>query len=162
MTFTPAPTPLGGGSGVIAYVSEQTGNPEVLILHLDTNTPTQVTRNNGVDSSPAWSPSGRLLAFITDQSGQGAHVALAASGLPGVEAASFTGVLGPAGLPRPVLDRLQKAVLVAANKPQVVQRFREIGADPRALGAAEFTQFLRAELERWKGVATKASISITD
>ena len=83
-------------------------------------------------------------------------------GFPGVEAASFTGVLGPAGLPRPVLERLQKAVLVAAGKPQVVQRFREIGADPRAMGAAEFTQFLRAEVERWKGVATKASISITD
>ena len=83
---------------------------------------------------------------------------LAELGLPGVEAASFTGILAPAGLPAPIVERLQKAVLAAAAKPQVMQRFREIGADPRALGASAFSEFLKADLERWKGVATKANL----
>jgi tripartite-type tricarboxylate transporter receptor subunit TctC len=85
---------------------------------------------------------------------------LAELGIAGVEAASFTGILAPAGLPQPVLERLLRATLAAAAKPHVVQRFREIGADPRALGGAEFSQFLKSDLERWKGVAAKANIAL--
>ena len=81
-------------------------------------------------------------------------------GFDGVEAASFTGILAPAGLPPAILDRLQRAVIKAASTPEVVQRFKELGADPRALGPAEFLAFIRADLERWKAVAAKASISI--
>lgn len=81
-------------------------------------------------------------------------------GLDGVEAASFTGILAPAGLPPAILDRLQRAVLKAATTPEVVQRFKELGADPRALGPAEFLAFIRTDLERWKAVAAKAAISI--
>jgi tripartite-type tricarboxylate transporter receptor subunit TctC len=81
-------------------------------------------------------------------------------GFDGVEAASFTGILAPAGLPPAILDRLQRAVLKAASTPEVVQRFKELGADPRALGPAEFLAFIKADLERWKAVAAKAAISI--
>jgi tripartite-type tricarboxylate transporter receptor subunit TctC len=81
-------------------------------------------------------------------------------GLDGVEAASFTGILGPAGLPPAIRDRLERAVLKAAAKPEVVQRFKDLGADARPLGSAEFQQFLKSDLERWKNVASKAGISI--
>jgi tripartite-type tricarboxylate transporter receptor subunit TctC len=81
-------------------------------------------------------------------------------GLDGVEAASFTGILGPAGLPPAIRERLERAVLKAAAKPEVVQRFKDLGADARPLGSAEFQQFLKSDLERWKNVASKAGISI--
>jgi tripartite-type tricarboxylate transporter receptor subunit TctC len=81
-------------------------------------------------------------------------------GYEGVEAASFTGFLAPAGTPPAILDRLQRAVLKSASRPDVVQRFKELGADPRAIGSAEFLQFIKVDLERWKAVAAKASISI--
>ena len=48
----------------------------------------------------------------------------------------------------------------AASNPEVVQRFKELGADPRALGPAEFAAFIKTDLERWKAVAAKAAISI--
>jgi tripartite-type tricarboxylate transporter receptor subunit TctC len=81
-------------------------------------------------------------------------------GYEGVEAASFTGFLAPAGTPPAILDRLQRAVLKSASRPEVVQRFKELGADPRAIGSADFLQFIKVDLERWKAVAAKASISI--
>ncbi len=81
-------------------------------------------------------------------------------GIDGVEAASFTGLLAPAGLPPAILDRLQRAVVKSASTPEVVQRFKELGADPRALGPAEFSTFIKTDLERWKAVAAKAAISI--
>lgn len=81
-------------------------------------------------------------------------------GYDGVEAASFTGILAPVGTPPAILDRLQRAVLKSATRPEVVQRFKELGADPRAIGSAEFLAFLKTDLERWKAVAAKASISI--
>lgn len=81
-------------------------------------------------------------------------------GYDGVEAASFTGILAPTGTPPAIVDRLQRAVLKSAARPDVVQRFKELGADPRAIGSTEFLAFIKADLERWKAVAAKASISI--
>ncbi|MEO8202829.1 MAG: tripartite tricarboxylate transporter substrate binding protein [Betaproteobacteria bacterium] len=81
-------------------------------------------------------------------------------GVSGVEAASFTGILAPVGLPAGVLDKLQRAVLKSASKPEVILRFKELGADPRAMGPVEFLEFLKTDLERWKAVALKSSISI--
>lgn len=81
-------------------------------------------------------------------------------GYEGVEAASFTGILAPVGTSPAILDRLQRAVLKSATRPEVTQRFKELGADPRAIGSAEFLAFLKTDLARWQAVAAKASISI--
>ena len=79
-------------------------------------------------------------------------------GLNGVEAASFTGILAPKGTPPKVLEKLERAVLKVASRPEVVERFQELGADPQAIGSAEFGEFIKTDLARWKAVAQKANI----
>ena len=81
-------------------------------------------------------------------------------GLNGVEAASFTGILAPKGTPPKVLEKLERAMLKVASRPEVVERFQELGADPQAIGSAEFGEFIKTDLARWKAVAQKANISI--
>ncbi|HWI77743.1 MAG TPA: tripartite tricarboxylate transporter substrate binding protein [Ramlibacter sp.] len=81
-------------------------------------------------------------------------------GLPGCEAASFTGILAPVGLPEPVRARLETAIIKVSSRPDVVQRFKELGAEPRALGTSAFSAFLQSDLKKWQEVAAKAQISI--
>jgi tripartite-type tricarboxylate transporter receptor subunit TctC len=81
-------------------------------------------------------------------------------GLRGADAASFTGILAPAGLPEPVRARLEAAIIKVASSPAVVQKFKELGAEPRAQGTKEFAAFLQADLKKWQEVAAKAQISV--
>jgi serine/threonine protein kinase len=87
----PAPTVAasgapGGGSGVVAFISDRDGEPEVFIYDLQTRDLIKVTQNNFNDSSPVWSPGGKYLAFrseprttvpnitVVDAAGQNAQV----------------------------------------------------------------------------------------
>jgi tripartite-type tricarboxylate transporter receptor subunit TctC len=81
-------------------------------------------------------------------------------GIEGVEAASFTGILAPKSTPPKVLKKLEQAIIKAASRPEVVKRFEELGADPQVIGSAQFGEFIKADLARWKAVAKKANISI--
>lgn len=82
------------------------------------------------------------------------------SGLKGFEAASFTGVLAPAGTPQPVIDRLHAAVVKAARLPSVTEKFKDLAADPRTTTPAEFATFIRNDIAKWKKVAHGANIRL--
>jgi len=82
------------------------------------------------------------------------------SGIKGYEAASFTGVLAPAGTPQPVLDRLHAAVVKAARMPAVTERFKELAADPKTTTPQEFAQFMRNDIAKWQKVAQIANIKL--
>jgi tripartite-type tricarboxylate transporter receptor subunit TctC len=74
------------------------------------------------------------------------------SGIPGFEAVAWFGVQAPARVPAPVLQRYADAIAEISRDPAVVARQREIGAQPRPLGPAEFEAFIRAENEKWREV----------
>jgi tripartite-type tricarboxylate transporter receptor subunit TctC len=77
-----------------------------------------------------------------------------------VEASSFTGILARSGTPPKILARLEQAIVKVASRPDVQKRFEELGADPRVTNAADFAEYIRADLGRWKDVAQKADIVI--
>lgn len=81
-------------------------------------------------------------------------------GLKGYEAASFTGVLAPAGTPLPVIDRLYAAVIKAATLPAVTAKFTELAADPKTTTPAEFAGFIRNDIAKWRKVAQGANIKL--
>lgn len=81
-------------------------------------------------------------------------------GFKGYEAASFTGVLAPAGTPRPVVDRLYAAVVKAATMPAVTERFKDLAADPKTTTQQEFTKFIRDDIAKWRKVAQVANIKV--
>jgi len=70
------------------------------------------------------------------------------------------GLMAPAGLPAPVLQRLQQAVAKAVEQPKVVEVFAATGARAVASTPADFTQRVDQESKVWKNVITQAGIKV--
>ncbi len=87
---------------------------------------------------------------------------LAEQGFPAVDATLYTGLFAPAGLPPAVLDKLASALTAALKDPKVQQRYREMGAEPTALGRVEFEAYVAAEAKRWASAAQTSKVSIDD
>jgi Tol biopolymer transport system component len=62
-TPTLAETPIGGGTGKIAFVSERDGNREIYVMNSDGGGQARLTHNPWEDDSPSWSPDGKKIAF---------------------------------------------------------------------------------------------------
>ena len=74
--------------------------------------------------------------------------AIAESGLPGYEFDSWFGLLGPAGVPRAEVERVNAAVGQLLKSPAVLERLDKQGIDPQALSPDEFARLLRGDFER--------------
>lgn len=63
--LTPSPTPLGGGEGVLAFVSERTGQPQIWLLDVLSRKVSQLTEIPAGACQPDWSPDGEKIVFTT-------------------------------------------------------------------------------------------------
>ncbi|MCE2948437.1 MAG: Bug family tripartite tricarboxylate transporter substrate binding protein [bacterium] len=80
------------------------------------------------------------------------------SGLPGFIVSSGFGILGPAGTPRPVVDRVNAAIRAALGSADVKKVFAEQGAEPVGSTPEEYEAFNRNEIARWQKAAREANI----
>ncbi len=81
------------------------------------------------------------------------------SGVP-VVGGTWVGLLAPAGTPKSVVDTLSRAVAAAVRRPEIKERFVQVGIEPVGNTAAEFTQFLQAEVVKWAKVIKNANVKI--
>ncbi len=72
-----------------------------------------------------------------------------AANLPDFEAVFWQGMVVPAGTPRPIIDKLQKAIAKIAAEPEMIERFKQQGVDIRSSTPAEFKEFFNKEEKRW-------------
>jgi tripartite-type tricarboxylate transporter receptor subunit TctC len=80
-------------------------------------------------------------------------------GLPEFDASAFFGAMGPAHLPRQVINRLNKEISATLQSKEIAKRLIEAGGLRLAGGSPEeFQTMLRAELATWKKVATQAKV----
>ena len=78
------------------------------------------------------------------------------AGVAGHTAVQWNGLFAPARTPQPVLDKLHRAWMSSLKSPDVSKRIIASGAEPAGNSAAEFTAFMKVEIEKWAAVA-KAS-----
>ena len=83
------------------------------------------------------------------------------SGLPGYEVTICYGLLGPAGLPKPVLDKLQVAMAAIfrnLDKP-LLDQFAALGIVPTPLHTPEqFGDYLKSDFAFWKKLVIDAGV----
>ena len=64
-------------------------------------------------------------------------------------AENFLGVSGPAGLPRPVVERLHAAMKKSLANPTVAQRLAELGVQGSDMTPEQFTAFVANQVREW-------------
>ena len=81
-------------------------------------------------------------------------------GLAGMEAVGFQGLVGPAGLPKEVVERLSAELRKVLAQPDVVAKFAGAGSEVQPRGAQEFAAYVKAEAERWSSLISKRGIKL--
>ncbi|MCS6890273.1 MAG: tripartite tricarboxylate transporter substrate binding protein [Rhodovarius sp.] len=86
---------------------------------------------------------------------------VAEQGAPGFAASTWSGLVGPAGLPPAITRRINQEVRALIATPAQQQRIRDQGGVPLDLTPEGFTDFLRQEIETWGRVIRAGNIRLT-
>ena len=84
---------------------------------------------------------------------------VAEGGLPGFLWVTWAAMFAPAKTPRPIVDKLNRAVVTALALSDVKQRYGALGVDPAPRTPAETDRFIDGEITRVGGLARKAGIN---
>jgi tripartite-type tricarboxylate transporter receptor subunit TctC len=83
-----------------------------------------------------------------------------AEAVPGYETNSWGGVIGPAKLPKEVLNRLVLEIKKALAAPAVVERYRQLDTEPDGAGPEAFLELVRKETPKWADVVKKSGAKV--
>ena len=83
---------------------------------------------------------------------------IAEAALPGYDMPAWGSLMGPAGMPREIVNTLNAAVVRAMALPDVRERLARLGADPFVLPTDTFNAFIRAEIESAAAIARAANL----
>ena len=81
-------------------------------------------------------------------------------GLAGMEAVGFQGLVGPAGMPKEVVDRLSTELRKVLANADVKAKFAAAGSEVQPRSAAEFASYVKLEAERWSTLIAKRNIKL--
>jgi tripartite-type tricarboxylate transporter receptor subunit TctC len=81
-------------------------------------------------------------------------------GLPQMQAVTWYAVVAPPGTPTAVVQTLNAAVVDAIRRPEVQQRFAELGLEPVGSTPDQAARFIRDEAVRWQKVIKDAKVTI--
>ena len=83
---------------------------------------------------------------------------IAEAGVPGYEAMNWWGVVGPAGLPAAITEKVRSEIEAVQNTPELKAAFEREGAEIVKMGSADFAKFIGVELGKWEKVVKEANI----
>jgi tripartite-type tricarboxylate transporter receptor subunit TctC len=84
----------------------------------------------------------------------------AESGLPGFEAVQYYGVVAPAGTPRSIVERLNRALRKMLGSDDVKKRLIAAGSDPAPSTPDEYAQNIKHEEGKWAALVKKLGLKI--
>ncbi len=81
-------------------------------------------------------------------------------GMKDMESAVFYGLVAPAGVPRPIVDRLNALVRQIVKDPEVIKRYNDLGFVMTGSTPEEYAAKLQFETERWTKVVKDNGIKV--
>jgi len=85
---------------------------------------------------------------------------LAEVGVANSEVFAFQGIVGPAGIPAPIVARLNGDLNRAFTTPAVQKRFSDFGMEAMPGTPQQFAELSRAESKRWGPIIKAAGIKL--
>ena len=85
---------------------------------------------------------------------------IAEAGLPGFEAYAWAGMIGPANMPKDIVQRLSKEIVEILKQKDVIERMLAEGTVPTPSSPEEFTAYMKSELKKWGDVVKMANIKV--
>ena len=108
--------------------------------------------------------SGRLKAFAVTGAQRSPSIpelpTMAEAALPGYAAAAWYGIVGPAGVPPPVVTLLNNATLASLNMQEVKNRLFASGVEVRTSTPEEFARLIESELRKWAKVVKDSGAKV--
>lgn len=100
----------------------------------------------------------RLLASASATSGRGGEgvMTLGDARIKGFAAEPWNGLMAPAGLPQPIVTKLNAAINEIMNRKDIVERLASLEQYPLTGTPQQFTRHIKEQTERW-GAVIKAS-----
>jgi tripartite-type tricarboxylate transporter receptor subunit TctC len=85
---------------------------------------------------------------------------IAESGVPGYDAGVYWGVLGPAGIPRPIVNQLNKEIGTILQDPETIKRLQNEAAEPVVSTPEAFQKLILTDMQKWIRVAKETGIKV--
>ncbi|HYH42519.1 MAG TPA: tripartite tricarboxylate transporter substrate binding protein [Burkholderiales bacterium] len=85
---------------------------------------------------------------------------IAEAGVPGYAASTWNGIVAPAGVPRPIIVKLNAEINKALNSQTIRDRFAAIGAEPAPVSPEQFGAFIRSEDVKWREVVKRSGAKV--
>ncbi len=82
------------------------------------------------------------------------------SAIPGFDSSSWWGIVGPAGVPQPIVEALNAEIGKMLTSPELIRFLETEGAEADTMTPQQFGDLIRSETQRWIKVGHEANISI--
>jgi tripartite-type tricarboxylate transporter receptor subunit TctC len=81
-------------------------------------------------------------------------------GFPAMETVGFQGLVGPAGMPKDVVDRIAAELAKVLAQPEMKAKFAGAGAEVHSQGPAEFAAYVKADNEKWAKLVRERKLQL--
>ncbi|MGH6725894.1 MAG: Bug family tripartite tricarboxylate transporter substrate binding protein [Pseudolabrys sp.] len=85
---------------------------------------------------------------------------IAEAGVPGYAAPTWSGVIAPAGVPRPIVDKLNAAINKALTSDAFKEKFAKTGDEAAGGTPEEFAATIKADSAKWAEVIKRAGVTL--
>ncbi len=82
------------------------------------------------------------------------------AGVPGYEVQAWQAIWAPAGVPKPILNRLYTEIAAIIRRPDTTAQLEKMGVIPSAITPEEFAAYQKKEVEKWGQLIRSAGIKL--
>ena len=83
-------------------------------------------------------------------------------GVPKLNGGAWFGIFAPAGTPKAVVEKISADINFFLNQPDMQKWLRDQGLEPTGMTPDQFTQFIKADLAKWRQLITELGIKAND